>query len=256
MTSLLTRFLQTFTYVALVLVLLAAGFGVPIPEDIPLVTAGWLTNPNHSPIGMEDTDGDGKPDRITEAGRKRVPHLYLMIIAGMIGVLGGDTMVFYIGRKGIDTDNFVARHIRKVMHSNRREKAERHFAKHGNLTVFCGRFMPGFRSLVFAMAGMAKMSYTRFLLIDGFAALISVPAFVILGHYFAGNINQVIAWIDKIKHIAGPILLVAAAIGVIVYIVRKRKRAAAAAAESKQLNGAAVSTPSSAAGYAISSSSK
>lgn len=228
MPSFLTTFLQTFTYFALVAILIAAGLGAPIPEDIPLLTAGYLSNKNHSPIAMIDADHDGRLDTVDPARQRRVPHVSLMIVAGMIGVLAGDSIVFFIGRRGIDSNNFVARHLRKILHSKRREKAERHFARHGNLTVFAGRFMPGFRSLVFAMAGMAKMSYVRFLTIDFLAAAISVPTFIILGHELANHLypEDIYAKVDAVKHIVGPIILVLIVGAILLYIVRRRRTAA------------------------------
>lgn len=209
--------LTHFTYFALIGVLLLAGMGVPIPEDIPLIISGWLCNPEHSPIVVNALEGAATPT---------VPNLYLMIAAGMVGVLAGDSIVFSIGRRGIDTNNFVARHLRKVMHSKRREKVERHFARHGNLTVFAGRFMPGFRSIVFAFAGLSRMSYFRFLLIDGLAALVSVPFFVWLGFHFAEDINRVFKAIERVKEFLLPIIVVVAAGAVLLYMVRRRRVAA------------------------------
>jgi membrane protein DedA with SNARE-associated domain len=222
--------LVQFTYFALIVILIIAGTGVPIPEDIPLILSGYMCNEKHSPITeinrMVDIDGDG----IKETPIPRtVPHLYWMMVAGMVGVLAGDSIVFSIGRRGIDADNFVARHLRKVMHSKRRERVERHFAKHGNLTVFVGRFMPGARSIVFAFAGISRMSYLRFLLIDGMAALMSVPLFVFIGYYFADKLNLVFAKIEQIKHILLPILIVLAIGGIALYIVRRRRIASALA---------------------------
>lgn len=144
LTHYLNAFLTHFTYLALIFLLVIAGTGVPLPEDIPLITAGYLCNKTESPIAkanLEDVDGDGVPDRV----QRRVPNLYIMMAAGMIGVLVGDSMVFSIGRRGVNSQGFIARHLRKVMHSKRRARVEHHFAHHGNLTVFAGRFMPGFR---------------------------------------------------------------------------------------------------------------
>lgn len=220
--------LAHFTYFALTGILVIAGLGLPIPEDIPLIMGGYFCSPQHSPIKQipkyVDIDGDG----VKEAIDRPVPNLYLMMLAGMAGVLIGDSIVFSIGRRGIDADNFVARHIRKVMHSKRREKVEHHFAQHGNLTIFVGRFMPGFRSLVFAFAGMSKMSYLRFLLIDGLAALLSVPLFVFLGYHFAGNIGNILGALERIKHILGPILLVVALGAAVIWYLRRKKAAQAA----------------------------
>jgi membrane protein DedA with SNARE-associated domain len=223
LTELVKTFLEHFTYVALVIVLVLAGMGVPIPEDIPLITGGYLCS-EHGPIAkandaIVDADNDGHLDR----PRRRVPRIWLMTISGMVGVLLGDSIVFSIGRQGIEGNNFVARHLRKVMHSKRREKIERHFARHGNLTVFAGRFMPGARSIVFAFAGMSKMTYSRFLLIDGMAAGISVPLFVWVGFHFARDFNNVLEYLERVKHIAIPVgLVLIIGIGVLWYLRRKR----------------------------------
>ena len=206
------------------LCLVAAGLGVPLPEDIPLVTSGYMCNPNHSPIAMVDTDHDGIPDAVTPESRKRVPHIYLMMIAGMVGVLSGDTIVYYVGRKGINSDNFAARHLRKVMTPRRLAWTEKHFARHGNLTVFFGRFLPGLRSVVFGVAGMARMGYVRFLIIDGLAALISVPTFIWIGFYFADRIETVRIWIDKVKHIVFPTVVLLGVMALLLYLVRRKTR--------------------------------
>jgi membrane protein DedA with SNARE-associated domain len=215
-----------FTYLALIAILVIAGTGVPIPEDIPLILSGYMCNTDHSPINnfprMVDIDGDG----VLEAVPRQLPRLGWMMAAGMIGVLAGDSIVFSIGRRGIDSNNMVARHLRKVMHSKRRERVERHFAKHGNLTIFVGRFMPGFRSIIFAFAGISRMSYLRFLLIDGMAAFMSVPLFVLIGYHFASELNLVFAKIEHIKHILAPILLVVGIGLVAIYIVRRRRKLA------------------------------
>src|ERR1700690_2016034 len=120
-TSVILVALTHFTYVALLAILVIAGTGAPIPEDIPLIISGYLCNKQHSPIKdltiMIDTDNDGIKE--TEVHR-HVHKLWLMTAAGLLGVLIGDTMVFNIGRHGIEANNIVARHLRKVMHTKRR----------------------------------------------------------------------------------------------------------------------------------------
>jgi len=229
MVTLVRTFLIHFTYLALILILFAAGLGVPIPEDIPLITSGYMCNRDESPIAeiplTVDTDGDHVPDAPAPGAKPRhVPHLPLMMIAGMIGVLGGDTFIYFIGRRGVHGKHFVARHLRKVLNSKRRERVERHFVKHGNLTVFVGRFMPGVRSIVFAMAGISRMNYARFLLIDGLAAAISVPTFIFVGYHFAADLTGVLRWIDRVKHILTPIAIAVGAIVITLYLLRRRRR--------------------------------
>jgi membrane protein DedA with SNARE-associated domain len=224
------QFLESATYFALILVLTIAGMGVPIPEDIPLIFSGYLCHPTASPIAqipLIDPEGDGTFIPDPNHAPRKVPNVFLMIICGMTGVLMGDSIVFSIGRRGIDGNNFIARHLRKVLHSKRREKVEHHFAKHGNLTVFAGRFMPGFRSIVFAFAGMSKMTYLRFLLIDGLAALVSVPVFVLLGWYFAPQVRVFFARLEHIKHQLIPVVIVIGVGVALIVWLRKRRRVAA-----------------------------
>jgi membrane protein DedA with SNARE-associated domain len=109
------------------------------------------------------------------------------------------------------------------LHSKRRQKVERHFAQHGNLTVLAGRFMPGLRSLVFGMAGMSRMTYLRFLILDGLAALVSVPLFIIVGYRFADKLDWLFARIDHIKHFLIPCLLVLAAGAIALYFIRRNR---------------------------------
>ena len=68
------------------------------------------------------------------------------------------------------------------------------------------------------------MSYARFLLIDGIAAGISVPIFILIGYKFAEHIEKVWIWIDHIKHILLPVAAVIIVGAVAIYIVRRKRR--------------------------------
>src|SRR5947208_3130634 len=98
MMALLMSMLAHFTYVALAAVLIFAGLGLPIPEDIPLVLSGYMCNKEYSPIreltNQVDLDGDG----IKEHVPRHIPRLHWMVVAGLMGVLIGDSIVFSIGR--------------------------------------------------------------------------------------------------------------------------------------------------------------
>jgi membrane protein DedA with SNARE-associated domain len=219
--SMVEHLLSQFTYFAVVGLLTLAGMGVPIPEDIPLITSGYMCHPTESPIAkanQRDFDRDGLREHL----ERGVPYLHMMIFSGILGVLIGDTIVFAIGRQGIHANNMFARRLQKVVDSKRREKVESYFARYGNLTVFCGRFMPGFRSIVFAFAGMSKMSYVHFMIIDGIAALISVPVFVYLGYHFAARMNELFDFLHEIRYFAVPIISIIALCGLLAYLRRRR----------------------------------
>ena len=68
MAALLESFFLQYGYAAVFAVLIACGFGVPIPEDITLVTGGIIS-------GLGYTD------------------VHIMVVVGMLGVLAGDGLV-------------------------------------------------------------------------------------------------------------------------------------------------------------------
>src|SRR4051812_11735766 len=65
---------SSFAYLIIFGILVACGLGFPLPEDVPLIIAGYMCS-------QEDME---------------VPWALLVTIAG---VLMGDTILFYLGRK-------------------------------------------------------------------------------------------------------------------------------------------------------------
>jgi membrane protein DedA with SNARE-associated domain len=64
--------------------------------------------------------------------------------------------------------------------------------------LFIARFLPGMRTTVYITAGTShRVSFTRFLLIDGLAALISVPFWVYLGYFGADNHEWLMKWVRR-----------------------------------------------------------
>src|SRR4051812_18928615 len=83
--AVLMSVLAHFTYVALAAVLIFAGMGLPIPEDIPLILSGYMCDKDYSPINQipryMDLDGDGIAET---AVPRKLPKMEWMIAAGMI----------------------------------------------------------------------------------------------------------------------------------------------------------------------------
>ncbi len=239
MIGLLKLLLTKFTYVALALILVAAGCGVPIPEDVPLIYSGYLCNPHQSPLvklaePAGTKQGGAPPPPPAGAANPgaappapaipdTVPSANIMFLAGMLGIVGGDSILYFIGRYGIDSNNLIARHIRKVLHSKRRDQVEKHFSRHGNLTLFIGRFIPGVRAMIFALCGISKMPYWRFVVVDGLAGLISVPTLIWLGYWQARHINWLFEKVAEVKHVIYAVAAIAIVVGVVVYLMRRSR---------------------------------
>jgi membrane protein DedA with SNARE-associated domain len=90
------------------------------------------------------------------------------------------------------------RFTKRVLTPARVAWIEGHFARHGILTLFVARFLPGVRMPTLLVAGMTRMKLSRFLLGDGLAAAITAPLTVWLGYRFgqaALNDIHTVGWV-------------------------------------------------------------
>lgn len=196
--SLLVDFFSDYGYLAVFLILLACGFGVPIPEDVTLVAGGIISGLGYA-------------------------NVHLMFGVCMVGVLLGDSTMFLIGRHfGVRALRW--RWVNWLLTPERYARVQQKFERYGTRLLFIARFLPGLRSPVFLTAGMTRrVSYLKFLMLDGLAALISVPIWVYLGDYGADNHEWLLLWLKRgqtgVYVVLGVIVLAIAW-----YLVRKRLR--------------------------------
>lgn len=197
MFAFLEAFFVEYGYAAVFFVLVICGFGVPIPEDLTLVTGGVIS-------GMGYTN----------------PHI--MFAVGMLGVLVGDGIMFAAGRIwGQKILRF--KPIARIMTPKRYEQVQEKFDKYGNWVLFVARFLPGLRTAVFVTAGISrKVSYLRFLIMDGLAALISVPIWIYLGEYGAHNIDWLMAKMHSLQ--SGIFVILGIGAAVVAWIWWKKRQ--------------------------------
>lgn len=156
-----------WSYLGLFAVLMAASFGLPLPEDIPLILSGFIVS-----TGQAD--------------------LKLMIFFGLAGVIIGDSCIFLIGRR-VGPSVLEHRWFRRFAKPWLVRRARAMYENHGAKILFASRFMPGIRSVMFLTAGTFRVPYWKMLVFDGSAAMISVPALIWAGYTFHGSIQQVFA---------------------------------------------------------------
>lgn len=179
--------LTHFTYLALVLLMLAAGLGLPMSEDLVLLIVGYLSS-----TGITDP--------------------WITLLLGYGSVLAGDWMIFRMGRRfgpSLTTHSLT----RKMFPEKRLRWLESHYAKWGTLTVVVARHVAGLRAPAFALAGAGKMSQRRFLLADALSALITTPLMVWLGYKFGDRMESLFGSIRQVQWVLlgalGATLLVA-----------------------------------------------
>ena len=170
--DILVAIFTDYGYFSVFFILLICGFGVPIPEDITLVAGGIIAG-----LGFAD--------------------VHIMVVVSLLGVLIGDGTMFTLGRVfGERILRF--RPIRRILPPRRFAQVQEKFAKYGNWVLFVARFLPGLRSPIYVTAGMSRqVCYCRFLIMDGMAALISVPVWVYLGYLGAYNRDWLMKWVER-----------------------------------------------------------
>ncbi len=186
-------------YVVVLGLLLLSGFGLPIPEDIPLILAGYLAF-----YGYADA--------------------WVLFPLTFLAVVGADMMVFVLGRRyGHHVPKLPL--MRRFLTEKRLARTEGLLHAHGGKFMFAARFLPGLRAPAIFTAGNFKIPYWKFLLYDGGAALVSVPVILGLAYYFANHLEQVRKWVANGERGVIGVILVAAVVFVGVKLVLNRRLA-------------------------------
>jgi len=195
--------LTSHVYAKLAGILLLCGLGVPIPEDISLISAGYLAH-----LGTVD--------------------LHTVFLVCFAAVLGGDTLAFAMGRT-VGTKLLASRFGHRYFTPRRQRRVRAYFRTYGSKVIFVARFLPGLRFSIFLSAGMLHVRPYVFIVYDALAALLSVPFLVYLAYYFGNNIDRVVKWARRSEY--GILVLAGVAVLFIAYKVVRKRRARPALAE-------------------------
>jgi membrane protein DedA with SNARE-associated domain len=183
-----------YGYQGIFLALLASGMGVPIPEELPVITAGVL-------VGHEDTN----------------LKWYIMLPVVIAGVVIGDGVLYGMGRLW-GTWLLSRRWIqRRVLPPEKREQIEKNFHDRGILVLLGARLLPGIRTPIFLMAGVLRVPLTRFLIADGLYAIPGVNLLFWLSYVLTDRILVIFNKINEYR----PLVAVAVLSGVAGALVQK-----------------------------------
>lgn len=195
----LITFFTANGYLAVFIVLMICGFGVPIPEDITLVAGGVIAGLGYA-------------------------NVHTMVVVGLLGVLTGDSLMFIVGRI-FGERALRLRWVAYLLTPRRYAQVQAKFSRYGNRLMFIARFLPGLRSPIYLTAGMTRrVSFLRFFLLDGLAALISVPIWVYLGYYGAQNHEWLLTWLGRGKVIVLIVVCILVALAIWYFWRRSARR--------------------------------
>ena len=181
-------------YMGIFLLMFLESTFFPFPSEIIMVPAGYLAF-------------------------KGEMNLYIIILVGILGSVTGALLNYYLamifGRK------FILKYGKYFfIKEETLAKLDTFFSKHGEISTFTGRLIPGIRQLISLPAGLARMNMAKFSFFTALGAGIWVVVLVAVG-YLVGS-NEVL--ISEYLKSATLIALVCVVFITIFYVVRHKKR--------------------------------
>ena len=180
------EFIEHFTYGGIFLVLLLGGLGAPIPEELPILAAGVLA-------------------------REAVIRWWIALPLCIAGVLAGDVGLYWAGHHWGER-LLRWRIVRLVLTEARERRLLSAYRRHGLKIIVVARHAIGFRAAAFLTAGIARLPFWKFLLVDAAAACVSVPLSLGLAYFFTDQLQAILADVHRVERwllVLGLVALVA-----------------------------------------------
>lgn len=144
-------------------------------------------------------------------------NLFAAILWTTTGSVAGALALYYLGALlGRDRIRAIAQRMPLVKVSDV-DKTEEWFARHGRATVFFGRMVPIFRSLISIPAGVERMPLPGFLLLTAAGSLIWNTALILAGYVLGANYHLV----EQYMGIVTKVVLALVALVVVWFVVSR-----------------------------------
>lgn len=142
--------------------------------------------------------------------------LRILMIACALGAMLGDGLSYYLGRRG----THVVWRGKELLSADNLSLGKSFFEKHGNKSVFLGRFIGPLRPLVPFIAGIVRMRMRTFFFWNALSAIVWSVTFILVGYFFGHAWRAIGAWYGRI----GAIAVILVVIGMVVAYRRARYR--------------------------------
>ncbi len=233
---------EFYVYLGTFLALVAAGFGFPIPEEIPIVTAGALAGqcqqPNDPTLSavaalLAGNPGLGFPAALPWAALAQrdlsppdgmVVRWWILLPVCICGVVFSDGLLYGVGRF-FGPRIFNLPFMTRLIPPEKREHIERNFHRYGIKILLFARLLPGIRAPIFITAGIMRLPLSRFLLADGIYAIPGVSLLFFLAFWFTNSfktwVEHAEAEVVRYRHLVIMGLIVAVGIYFLIHFLRK-----------------------------------
>ena len=167
---------------------------IPFPSEIVLIPAGYLASQGDMSIGMIMSAALG---------------------GSMLGAFINYYLALTMGRRLLTK---YGKYF--FIKENALEKMDSYFSKHGHISTFTGRLIPGIRQLISIPAGLARMNLVQFSIYTALGAGIWALILTLLGYFIGANQELIDTYLKQITMgIVGSLVV----LGFIYYRYQKRK---------------------------------
>ncbi len=191
-----------YVYLGMFTMMIVSAFGLPVPEELTLISVGFLAFMGSRPDLFPPPPGPYSVINMHEAA-----------FLAFISVVASDSLIYGLGRK-FGRKMLGYRWVQRMFPVTAQARVERWTNSYGPLAVFIFRFTPGVRFPGHLFCGMMKYDLWKFLAVDGFAALVSVPTQIYLIAIYGEHILSIL---QKFKIVIFTIL----ALAVIFVLIKK-----------------------------------
>ena len=137
-------------------------------------------------------------------------NFYIVVFWGLLGTILGSLPWYYLGRLVNEKriSNFLDKKGRYLgISPYDLIRSKKWFEKYGVSLVFWGRLVPGIRTLISVPAGIELMPLRKFLIWTTLGSLIWVVLLTYAGYLFGENYPIIEIYLNKIKYVVKPILI-------------------------------------------------
>lgn len=146
-------------------------------------------------------------------------NIYAAIFAGVAGSLAGALFNYSLAAKY--GRPFLLKYGKYFfLKEESLTKLEQFFTKHGEISTFNGRLIPGIRQYISMPAGLARMPLGKFSLYTILGASIWVTVLALLGYYLGANAKEVSKYLKSATMI---VLIFIAGLSLFYYLRNKNK---------------------------------
>ena len=180
--------------------MILSAFGLPIPEEVILISAGFVGHMSLYPAIPH-------PDGV------HVVNVHILATVAFFAVLGSDYLIYFLGKK-FGPSLFRQRWFQRFVSPERLVKVRGWMQKYGYWPVIVFRFTPGVRFPGHLMCGAMGLSAWKFLLVDSIAALLSVPTQIYFVTFYG---REILKYFKDAKLVLLGLFLV----GLVIFLFRK-----------------------------------